>query len=94
MTTSSTFALLQTAQQDVEGVALRLFTELDDVKSLLAKLAGSHDGDAPNAWQRVQKDWNTATQKLQEATGAARQSLAEAADNYRGAEKKNVNMWS
>ncbi|WP_327416286.1 WXG100 family type VII secretion target [Streptomyces sp. NBC_01233] len=93
MTIRVTFAQLQSTRSDVQGTATRLRTELDDMKSLVAKLAAGCEGEASESWQRVQKDWETSTQQLHRIVSATQQALGQAAENYQAAEKKNAGRW-
>ncbi|MFF8730655.1 WXG100 family type VII secretion target [Streptomyces sp. NPDC015171] len=93
MTTRVTFAQLQSTQSDVRGTVGRLQTELDDMQTLIQKLAGSYEGESVQSWQGVQEEWNSATQELREIINATQQALGAAVDNYQAAEKKNVGMW-
>lgn len=63
------------------------------MKALIAKLAGSYEGEASESWQRVRKDWDAATQELHQIIDATQQALGSAAENYQAAEKKNAGMW-
>ncbi|MCX5199858.1 WXG100 family type VII secretion target [Streptomyces sp. NBC_00249] len=93
MTISVTFAQLQSTQSDVQGTAGKLETELDGMKTLIAKLAGSYEGEASESWQRVQREWESATSELRQIIAATQQALGSAAENYQAAEKKNAGMW-
>ncbi|MFD7079016.1 WXG100 family type VII secretion target [Streptomyces sp. NPDC059918] len=93
MTIRVTFAQLQQTQSDVQGAAVKLQTELDDIKSLIQKLAGSYEGEASDSWQRVQNDWATSMDELHQIINATQQALGAAAENYQSADKKNAGMW-
>ncbi|MFI0982735.1 WXG100 family type VII secretion target [Streptomyces sp. NPDC021093] len=52
-----------------------LSAELDDMKSLIQKIAGSYEGEASESWQRQQNEWSAATAELHDIVNATQSSL-------------------
>ncbi|MFF3000938.1 WXG100 family type VII secretion target [Streptomyces sp. NPDC057950] len=57
-------AQIRQTQSDVSDTAVKLRSDIDQMNNHITKLAGSYEGEAANAWQRLQQEWNTATQGL------------------------------
>lgn len=87
-------ARLQATQSYVQDSAQKLATQFDNMQPLLTKLAQSHNGDAPHAWQSLQKDWDTATQEMERTIDATKKALQQALEAYQATERRPNGMWA
>ena len=89
-----TFGVLDAARDDVAGTARRINTRLDDLKTLLAPLVATWEGQAAEEYRRTQRQWDTAAADLTAVLTQIGVALGTAGDGYRSTEHINTARWT
>lgn len=89
-----TFGAVQQAAGDARTTATSLNQQLADLKSYLAPLVASWEGQASSDYQAKQKQWDEAQTALNQILAQIGQALEVSHSNYSEAENKNASMWS
>jgi WXG100 family type VII secretion target len=88
-----TFGALVAAQADVAGTAARIFGRLDDLHRAVAPLAATWQGQAAEAYQARQRQWDTAATDLARVLTDIGRALGDAEAGYRATENANASLW-
>lgn len=88
-----TFGVLDAASGDVRGTAVRITSQLDELKRMLAPLVATWDGAAAEEYLRVQRQWDTSAANLATVLGQVATALNAANDSYRQVERANAARW-
>jgi len=89
-----TFAAVNEAAMDTDGIASQIAQELSDLKTYLAPLVASWSGDASSDFQALQAKWDASANDLNQVLRQISQSLRAAGDNYSNTERANKQIWS
>lgn len=88
-----TFAAVNEAAMDTEGVASQIAQQLADLKAYLAPLVASWSGEASGDFQAIQAKWDSSAADLHQVLRQISQSLRTAGDNYSNTERANKSIW-
>jgi 6 kDa early secretory antigenic target len=88
-----TFAAVNEAAMDTEGVASQIAQQLADLKAYLAPLVASWSGEASGDFQAIQAKWDSSATDLNQVLRQISQSLRTAGDNYLNTERANKSIW-
>jgi early secretory antigenic target protein ESAT-6 len=88
-----TFAAVNEAAMDTEGVASQIAQQLADLKAYLAPLVASWSGEAAGDFQALQAKWDSSATDLHQVLRQISQSLRTAGDNYLNTERANKSIW-
>jgi early secretory antigenic target protein ESAT-6 len=88
-----TFAAVNEAAMDTDGVAAQIAQQLSDLKAYLAPLVASWSGEASTEFQALQSKWDTSATDLNQVLRQMSQSLRTAGDNYLNTERTNSKIW-
>ena len=89
-----TFGAVQQAAGDAKATAASLNQQLADLKSFLAPLVASWEGQAATDYNAKQKQWDEAQAALNGLLAQIGTALDTSHSNYTEAENKNASMWS
>lgn len=87
------FAGMQAAVTDMERSITRLQTAIDTLEGDLRPLAATWTGEASLFYQERQRTWDGAFAELRGVLVTAKQTVAQAADNYQRTETANAALW-
>jgi early secretory antigenic target protein ESAT-6 len=88
-----TFAEIQQASQDVTNAANTVGGHLDTLKGKIAPIVADWTGEAAEAYQNAQRNWDSAAKDFQETLQAIGIAVRQAADGYVGAEGSAKKLW-
>lgn len=88
-----TFAAVNEAAMDTDGVASQIAQQLGDLKAYLAPLVASWSGEASSEFQALQAKWDMSATDLNQVLRQMSQSLRTAGDNYLNTERTNSKIW-
>ncbi|MCT2587404.1 WXG100 family type VII secretion target [Actinophytocola gossypii] len=88
-----TFGGLEAASASITSNAQKVQGSLDDLKSYLQPLVATWTGEASEAYQNHQRQWDTAAADLQQVLAAIGTAVQRAADDYRDGERNNAGRW-
>jgi early secretory antigenic target protein ESAT-6 len=88
-----TFAEIQQASQDVTNAANTVGGHLDTLKSKIAPIVADWTGDAAEAYQNAQRNWDAAAKDFKETLEAIGVAVRQAGDGYEGAEGSAKKLW-
>ncbi|KJK52648.1 hypothetical protein UK23_03330 [Lentzea aerocolonigenes] len=88
-----TFAELQNVAGTISSSAQQVQTQLEDLKSAVAKVTANYEGAAKEAYAEKQRAWDAAAADLQAVLSSIGIAVRDAADAYQAAEQQNVNRW-
>jgi len=88
-----TFGEIANGQQAVTQVSSQVQQQLDDLKSSIARLVGTWEGQAAAAYQVKQAQWDRSAEELAQVLSQIGVALGTANDNYQSAEQANVSRW-
>jgi len=88
------FSTISSAADEVRSTAARVQSQLEDLKSGVARIAQSWEGAAQEGYQARQAQWNASADDLQQVLTKIAGALDSAAQNYQSTESKNAGIWS
>jgi WXG100 family type VII secretion target len=88
-----TFAAVNEAAMDTDGIASQIAQQLSDLKAYLAPLVASWSGEAAGDFQALQAKWDASANDLNQVLRQISQSLRAAGDNYSNTERANKQIW-
>jgi len=88
-----TFGGLEAAAASISSNAQKVQGSLDDLKSYLQPLVASWTGQAAEAYQVHQKQWDTAAADLQQVLAAIGTAVQRAGEDYLDGERNNAARW-
>ena len=89
-----TFGAVDTASADTDAIAGQIDATLDQLKSYLAPLRGTWEGNASLDYQALQSRWDTSAADLNLVLHQIAAALRTAKENYMAAEAHNAGVWS
>lgn len=89
-----TFGALSEAQANTAATYAALNNQLADLKSYLAPLTASWEGDASTTYQGYQAQWDTAAAELNTVLQTISSAVGQALANYQATEQTNTAMWT
>ncbi len=87
------FGALGSAAGDISGQASQVQQQLDDLKARIDPVIAQWQGGTSEAYQAVQRQWDTSAADLQQVLAAIGTAVASANDAYSAAEQKNTSRW-
>lgn len=69
-------------------------SQLETLKSAIAKLQAQWTGGASDAFQAVQANWNNAAEDLKSVLARIATAVSAAHDSYHSTEQANTSVWS
>ncbi|GAB3910555.1 hypothetical protein GCM10029964_114670 [Kibdelosporangium lantanae] len=87
------FAAIEAAGENIRAAFNKMVSELDDLKAKLSPLREAYEGEARDAWDRLQQDWNNKQDELNQVLSAIGTAVAQAAQDYQGTENQVKGMW-
>ncbi|GGM51516.1 hypothetical protein GCM10012275_23010 [Longimycelium tulufanense] len=88
-----TFGELQAGQQNVTSGAQKIQSTLDDLKQRIQPVVSTWQGEAAEAYNHHQQQWDQAAADLQQVLAQIGVALGHAAENYQQAERANTSRW-
>ncbi|APU17610.1 MULTISPECIES: WXG100 family type VII secretion target [Actinoalloteichus] len=88
------FSTIVNASEEVTNAGNQTEEIQNNLKTRLAPIVSSWEGQAQANWQDVQARWDTSAQQLREAIAAIGSALAAAAENYQAGEAANAARFS
>ncbi len=89
-----TFGAIDAAATDTDAIAAHIDNQLDDLKSYLAPLVASWEGQASGDYQALQAKWDTSAAELNQVLRQIATNLRTANQNYGDAERANAAVWA
>ena len=89
-----TFGAIDAAASDTDTIASQIDGQLDDLKSYLAPLVASWEGQASGDYQALQAKWDTSAAELNQVLRQIAANIRTANQNYGDAERTNAAMWA
>lgn len=89
-----TFASLAEAQSNIASTSQRVASELDQLRSFVARLTAAWDGAARDAYQMQQQKLDTAAAELNQVLAQIGTAVGTANDSYNAAERANTARFS
>jgi early secretory antigenic target protein ESAT-6 len=86
-------AVLDAGASDTDTIAGQIERELSELKSFLAPLVSTWEGEAASDWQALQTKWNTSAEDLHAVLQQIAAALRTASENYVSGENTNKSMW-
>lgn len=87
------FATVTQASTDVKSTAGRIKSQLDDLESMVKRVASTWEGSAQEGYQAKQRQWDQTADHLHQVLMKISTALQNSADNYQSTEKSNANVW-
>jgi 6 kDa early secretory antigenic target len=87
------FAAVEEAGANIRSSFSKMVQELDTLKQQLAPMAEAYEGQARDAWNAVQTDWNKAQEELNQVLSSIGTAVAQAAQDYRETEGGVSKLW-
>jgi len=87
------FQTVTQASQDVKSTAGRIKSQLDDLESMVKRVANTWEGSAQEGYQAKQRQWDQTAGHLHQVLMKISTALQNSADNYQSTEKSNANVW-
>lgn len=87
------FAAVEEAGANITTTFHKMTQELDDLKARLAPLAEAYQGQARDAWNAVQTDWNKNQDELNQVLSSIGTAVSQAAQDYQQTEGGVTRMW-
>lgn len=85
-----TFGALEAAGGNITGSASKVEGELDALKSRLAPLVSTWQGDAATTYNTLQRQWDEAAADLKQVLNQIGIAVHTANENYQAGEKANT----
>lgn len=89
-----TFGELQAAQQNITGTVNAVNGQLDDLRSFLAPMVSTWEGQAAETYNALQRQWDTAAAELNQVLAQIATAVGTANDAYNQAEQANTNRFA
>lgn len=87
------YAALQTAAADIKGTHDQMNNLLDQLKSDLAPLVNTWEGNAQTAYRAKQQQWDQAVDDLNKVLASVGTAVNDALQNYQSGEGRNQRMF-
>ncbi|PXY17191.1 WXG100 family type VII secretion target [Prauserella sp. PE36] len=81
------YATIHQAADDCNKTGGELDALFEDLKARLAPLVDSWSGEAMEAWQNVQNEWNTSLDEMKQVLAQIATALPQIADGYQSTDK-------
>ncbi|MFF5986349.1 WXG100 family type VII secretion target [Prauserella flavalba] len=81
------YATIHQAADDCTKTGGELDALFEDLKARLAPLVDSWSGEAMEAWQNVQNEWNTSLDEMKQVLAQIATALPQIADGYQSTDK-------
>lgn len=88
------YQTLADAQSELAAHYAAAQAEIEELKAKLGNNLELWTGDARQAYDQVQRDWNVAFAHMAEVLQKAHMHLASALETYQAAERQNTTMWT
>ncbi|MEV6714306.1 WXG100 family type VII secretion target [Lentzea sp. NPDC051208] len=88
-----TFAEIAAASQTISSSATQVDGQLDELRAEVTKTLAGYQGDAREAYEVAQKQWDEAAADLQKVLAAIGTAVGQAGEAYEQAEKQNLQRW-
>ncbi|MEV6608271.1 WXG100 family type VII secretion target [Kutzneria sp. NPDC051319] len=88
-----TFAEIQQASQDVTNAANTVGSHLETLKGKIAPIVADWTGEAAEAYQNAQRNWDAAAKDFQETLQAIGVAVRQAGEGYESAEGSAKKLW-
>lgn len=88
------YETLSEAQNDLAAAYAAAQATIDDLKNKLAGNLAEWTGDAREAYDQVQRDWNAAFAHMASVLQQAHVHLGNANEMYQAVERQNTSIWS
>ncbi|WP_298175957.1 WXG100 family type VII secretion target [Saccharomonospora sp.] len=87
------YATIHTAAEDCQRTGGELEALFEDLKSRLAPLVDSWSGEAMEAWQMCQNEWNQSLDEMKQVLAQIATALPQIADGYQSTDKSIQGMF-
>ena len=94
MTIQVDHGALESAFGEVASSWSRLQAQFEDLQACVARLSGSWDGAAQEAYRRSQRAWDLTALDLHEALHSMGSGIQQANSNFRSTENVNTRGWA
>ena len=88
-----TFAEIQQAASDINSASQQIDSHLDQLKAKIAPIVADWTGEAAEAYQVAQKNWDDAAKAFNETLQAIGIAVRSAGEGYEGAEGSAKKLW-
>ncbi|AOS65764.1 WXG100 family type VII secretion target [Actinoalloteichus hymeniacidonis] len=88
------FSTIVNASEEVNNAGNQAEEIQSNLKTRLAPIVSSWEGQAQENWQQVQAKWDEGAQQLRETIAAIGSALGVAAENYQAGEQANAARFS
>ncbi len=85
-----TFGELDAAQGNITSTVNAINSQLDDLKSFLAPMVSTWDGQAAETYNALQRQWDTAAAELNQVLAQIASAVGTANEAYQVAENTNT----
>jgi WXG100 family type VII secretion target len=87
------FGAISSLASGIDGQVHAIEGQLDDLRSAIQKLAAQWEGSGADAFQAVQKKWDTSATDLTNVLNRIAVAVHSANDSYQQTENKNASSW-
>jgi WXG100 family type VII secretion target len=87
------FGAISNLASGIDGQVKQIESQLDQLKTAIAKLAQEWQGGAEAAFHGVQQNWNNSADDLHQVLNRIALAVHAAHDAYHETETKNTNVW-
>ncbi|PXY32216.1 WXG100 family type VII secretion target [Prauserella muralis] len=87
------YATIHTAAEDCDRTGAELDALFEELKGRLAPLVDSWTGEAMEAWNNVQLEWNQSLDELKQVLAQIGTALPQIADGYQATDKGVMGMF-
>ncbi|MEH0845203.1 WXG100 family type VII secretion target [Micromonospora sp. CPCC 205711] len=91
MTIKVDYAVLESANQQMQGISRTIDEKLDTLRSMLSKL--QWDGQDRAAYEQHQAQWDTAVRDINRILNEIGGAVGVARENYVSTEMSNAKVW-
>jgi early secretory antigenic target protein ESAT-6 len=88
-----TFAEIQQASSDITNASQQIDSHLDQLKAKIAPIVADWTGDAAEAYQVAQKNWDDAAKDFNATLQAIGIAVRDAGQGYESAEGSAKKLW-
>ena len=88
-----TFGQLQATQEHTQQTVASMNSQLQDLKSYLAPLVSTWEGQAAENYNAKQRQWDTAANDLNEVLAAIGRALGSVNEGYQSTESQNASRF-
>lgn len=89
-----TYSELSAAQGNITGTVNVVNGQLDDLRSFLAPMVSTWEGNAAENYNALQRQWDTAAAELNQVLAQIATAVGTANDAYNQAETANANRFA